>query len=560
MARIICKTCGTEAAVWTGQCPNCSGTTHIELTKPVDPMIGKTVHGGLKILRKLGQGGMGAVYLAEREGLGQKVALKFLNANLLTNSDVARRFINEAKTYARISHPNAVTLHDFQQDEDGALYIAMEYIEGTDLTRYIAERKRVPPAEAIEIALQVADVLHSAHAMGIIHRDLKPENVMIRTGMRGIFVKVLDFGIARLLDDGSTRLTQAGSIAGTPRYMAPEQVRAKDVDARADIYALGILLFEMLTGEHPFEGSSVAEILSAQVMTPMKHLGEVAPEFDGLAVDAVIQKATAKLREERYETMQHFAQALSNVVPTMTGFVPAQVPEAEADALAGGDTFIPNAVSASDKTLPAEPARDGFSKTAYPSPPVVAPRPRTGLWVGGAVGLLALVGVGVALALGGGRSPAPNGATEGASALAQPGAPGAAPRAEVQPAEVVPAAARVGGDAAAPVDDGRARFLSEEILLKARAAFAAGNLDEARRISEVLSEPHPAVEGDLAKLVGDLQDAQRQLKQGQALVRQGDCARAIAVFDALLKSYPSVKDARRARASCQRMLPPSIAQ
>src|SRR4051812_30120726 len=195
MAVIICQSCGAEFASWAGSCPKCSGTQILEISGTADKMIGRTVSGGFKILRKLGQGGMGAVYMAEREGLGHKVALKFLNANLLTDADIARRFLNEAKTYARIAHPNAVTLHDFRQEEDGSLFIAMEFVEGADLKRFIAERKRLPPPEAVEIALQVADVLQNAHGKGIIHRDLKPENIMVRSGMRGIFVKVLDFGI-----------------------------------------------------------------------------------------------------------------------------------------------------------------------------------------------------------------------------------------------------------------------------------------------------------------------------------------------------------------------------
>jgi serine/threonine-protein kinase len=200
------------------------------------------------------------VYFAEQLGIGHRVALKFLKSEFSTDAEIARRFLNEAKSYARVAHPNAVALHDFGQDDEGNLFIAMEYCEGVDLKKVIAEQGRLPLIEGIEVVLQVADVLANAHEKGVIHRDLKPENIMIRRGIRGIHAKVLDFGIARLMDAG-TKLTVAGAIAGTPRYMSPEQVEGKEVDLRADIYSLGICLFEAITGHQPFDGTTITEIL-----------------------------------------------------------------------------------------------------------------------------------------------------------------------------------------------------------------------------------------------------------------------------------------------------------
>src|SRR3954469_735832 len=202
MAVFICQGCGAEHSSWGGKCPQCGTSETIRLAPATDRMVDRVVKGKFKIIRKLGQGGMGAVYLAEQLGIGHRVALKFLKSEFSSDAEIARRFLNEAKSYARVAHPNAVALHDFGQDEEGNLFIAMEYCEGVDLKKVIAEQGRLPMIEAIEIVLQVADVLANAHEKGVIHRDLKPENIMIRRGIRGVHAKVLDFGIARLMDAG----------------------------------------------------------------------------------------------------------------------------------------------------------------------------------------------------------------------------------------------------------------------------------------------------------------------------------------------------------------------
>ena len=315
MPVFICQGCGTEHTSWEGKCPQCGVSETIRLSPQTDRLVDRVIKNKWKIIRKLGQGGMGAVYLAEQVGIGQRVALKFLKSEFSTDAEIARRFLNEAKSYARVAHPNAVTLHDFGQDDDGNLYIAMEYCEGVDLKKVIAEQGRLSVIDAVEVVLQVSDVLATAHSRGVIHRDLKPENIMIRRGMRGVHAKVLDFGIARLMDAG-TRLTMAGAIAGTPRYMSPEQVEGREVDLRADIYSLGIVLFEALTGHQPFDGMTIAEILRKQVSEPMPHLTEKAADLDIPELDAVIQKACAKRRDDRWPDLLTFANALSQALPT----------------------------------------------------------------------------------------------------------------------------------------------------------------------------------------------------------------------------------------------------
>ena len=314
MAVFICQGCGAEHASWGGKCPHCGTSETIRLAPATDRLVDRVVKGKFKIIRKLGQGGMGAVYLAEQLGIGHRVAIKFLKAEFSTDAEIARRFLNEAKSYALVAHPNAVAFHDFGQDDEGNLFIAMEYCEGVDLKKVIAEQGRLPLAEAADVVIQVADVLANAHAKGVVHRDLKPENIMIRRGLRGVHAKVLDFGIARLMDAG-TKLTVAGAIAGTPRYMSPEQVEGKEVDHRADIYSLGIVLYEVLTGHQPFDGNTIAEILRKQSFDPMPTLASVAPDLDYPALEAVIQKACAKKRDERFPDARSMQLALRAGVP-----------------------------------------------------------------------------------------------------------------------------------------------------------------------------------------------------------------------------------------------------
>ncbi|MBI5546879.1 MAG: protein kinase [Deltaproteobacteria bacterium] len=314
---IHCQTCGVELATWTGKCPQCGGSSPMEIRTPQDPMLGKLIGGKYKVVKKLGQGGMGSVYLAENVGIGQRVAIKFLNPSFFGEETVVARFLNEARSYGQLTHPHAVQLHEHGQDEDGNLYISMEYVEGEDLKRLLEKEKRLPIREALDIVLQICDVLAYAHGKGIVHRDLKPENVIMVKGLRGWHAKVVDFGVARLAD--GNRVTAAGSICGTPRYMAPEQAEGRDVDHRVDIYALGLVLYELLTGMHPFIASTIAETMRRQVMEPMPHLSVAAPELKlPDALDAAIQKAVATDPAQRFASLTDFAPVLVALIPTST--------------------------------------------------------------------------------------------------------------------------------------------------------------------------------------------------------------------------------------------------
>src|SRR6185312_6502923 len=242
-------------------------------------------------------------------------------------------------------HPNAVGLVDSGQTDDGQLFLAMEFIAGKDLGKTITERGRMPIPDALDICVQCCDVLGYAHEKGIIHRDLKPENIMLVRGLRNYHAKVLDFGIARIVSDNATQLTVQGTICGTPRYMSPEQARGKDIDNRSDVYSLGLVLFEMLSGRQAYIYTSITDLLRAQVTEPVPHLFEVETGRDlPEGLDAVIQRACAKNRDERFISMGQFADALSKALPTQNEIRPFTDSQMQAlqpqDAASKGRTFL----------------------------------------------------------------------------------------------------------------------------------------------------------------------------------------------------------------------------
>ncbi|OYQ39887.1 hypothetical protein CHU94_11130 [Rhodoferax sp. TH121] len=264
----------------------------------------QVVAGRYQLLRKIGSGGMGAVYLAKQLGVGKQVALKFLPAHLSDDPQLRKRFEREAALTLEVSHPGAAQLLDTGVDEDGHLYLAFEYVDGDDLSTLLDREGALAFADAQEIVCKVAETLAFAHAKGVVHRDIKPENVRVRRDLAGWHVKVLDFGIARVMDEMATRLTMEGGVAGTPRYMAPEQISAGSVDARTDVYALGLVLFEALSGREAFDRDNTSQLLWAQLNDPVPLLRDVQPLRDYPALDALIAQACAKEPGERIQTMQ----------------------------------------------------------------------------------------------------------------------------------------------------------------------------------------------------------------------------------------------------------------
>jgi serine/threonine protein kinase len=253
------------------------------------------------LLEPIGHGGMAAVYRARQETLDRTVAVKVLSEHLATSDEFMARFTREARTAANMRHPNVITVHDFGQDERGVPYLVLEYVDGATLADLMdagLEDSRIP-----DLLDQIAAGLDYAHSRGVIHRDVKPGNVLLTEDRR---VVLADFGLAWLLE-GAIHLTLTGGVIGTPEYMSPEQASGQRVDARTDVYALGVVLFEMLTGDRPFTGDSPIGILLKHVQAPVPSIAALRPDLPP-AVDMVVQQALAKDPDQRFQTASALAR------------------------------------------------------------------------------------------------------------------------------------------------------------------------------------------------------------------------------------------------------------
>ena len=285
-------------------------------------MIGREIAGRYRIHSKLGEGGMGAVFKAEQISLKRTCAVKLLRPDVASSALLLRRFNAEAEAVAKLSHPNTVNIYDFGQDTDGTLFIAMEFVEGNSLREVIQADAPLSIKRALSIAAQICASLVDAHSQGIIHRDLKPDNVMLQDrGRQRDVVRVLDFGIAKLRDEGrSTQaaMTQAGDMLGTPQYMAPEQIRAEQIDGRTDIYALGCMLYEMITARLPFEAPTIMALLSKHLIEHPPAPSQRRPDL-GLppAIDELVMTAMAKEVNARPPTMEAFGERIAAYLATL---------------------------------------------------------------------------------------------------------------------------------------------------------------------------------------------------------------------------------------------------
>jgi serine/threonine-protein kinase len=285
----ICPVCKTDFSGGEVFCPN-DGTrlqtpsqiASLGEVERADPLLGTTLDGRYRILRRIGEGGMGIVYEAEHVVLEKRVALKVLRDDFSSRPEVVERFRQEAKSASRIGNEHIVDISDFGETPDGSSYFVMELLDGEDLATVLQRETTIPLARAADILLQCCKALGAAHSKGIVHRDMKPENIFLtqREG-RPDFVKIVDFGIAKMSDietkgTPGRKLTKTGMIFGTPEYMSPEQAAGKPLDHRVDIYALGVIFFEMLTGRVPFVGDTFMGILTQHMFEP-PHRGESEP-------------------------------------------------------------------------------------------------------------------------------------------------------------------------------------------------------------------------------------------------------------------------------------------
>lgn len=308
----VCPQCGKAFDDSADVCA--SDHSELILIDPADPdtMLGKLLDGRYRLIRKIGQGGMGAIYRAVHTEMSRTCAIKLLTGLSPGNDDAIARFKREAKNSSRIDNVHAVTIYDFGQTQDGLLFLVMELIDGQPLSRLIADQRVLPIDRVVHITSQIAEALAAAHALGIVHRDLKPDNVMImRRGSDTDFVKVLDFGIAKTVaDEGGDNLTKTGFVLGTPVYMSPEQLMGENLDGRSDIYSLAIIAYEMLSGRLPFEGENPQAVMMKRVMSEPIRLGAAAPSVSE-SVERAVMAGLERDRDTRTSEVQAFATGLS---------------------------------------------------------------------------------------------------------------------------------------------------------------------------------------------------------------------------------------------------------
>ncbi|HEY4160260.1 MAG TPA: serine/threonine-protein kinase [Polyangiaceae bacterium] len=302
----VCPTCGGRYPADFRVCPR-DATPLEDAPSDEDPLLGQLLAGSYEVMRVIGEGGMGRVYEARHTRLHAKhFAVKVLHHELARQPEVVTRFQREAEAASALIHPNVVDVYDVNTSPDGRPYIVAELLQGEELGNHLDRIGKLEVADAVRIVRQVCRGLAAAHASGIVHRDVKPENVFL-AGPEGI-VKMLDFGISKLAEspDG---LTKAGTVMGTPDYMAPEQARGDRVDARADIYAVGAILYRALTGRKPFEGLDPMATLTA-VLTQEPPRPTALEQSIPLALELVLQRAMAKSLKERFQTMEALEQEL----------------------------------------------------------------------------------------------------------------------------------------------------------------------------------------------------------------------------------------------------------
>ncbi|HEU4403810.1 MAG TPA: serine/threonine-protein kinase [Polyangiaceae bacterium] len=300
--------------------------TEVDDIDEVDPFLGTTIDGRYVLESVVGIGGMGIVYAGRHVLINKRVAIKVLRADMTRDKEMLDRFRREAQAASSIGHAHIIDVSDYGQLPDGSAFLVMEFLEGKSLAQEMRAKGPLPAKRIVHIARQVADALAAAHALGIVHRDLKPDNVhLIARGADEDFVKILDFGIAKMAGPGTDRLTRAGTVFGTPHYMAPEQAAGTNVDHRTDIYSLGVILYEMVSGTLPFDADNYMGILTQHMYKAPASLrtGDSAPPP---ALEAIVLKALAKIPAHRYQSM-------SELIEDLDRFSNGQMPEAVREML-----------------------------------------------------------------------------------------------------------------------------------------------------------------------------------------------------------------------------------
>jgi serine/threonine-protein kinase len=333
----ICPVCSTEYPDDVKFCPNDGQTLRSAL--PASDLVGQVVADRYHVIKKLGEGGMGQVYLAEHVKMGRRSAIKVMNPSMVHDPDAVARFNREASNASRITHPNVCAIYDFGETPDGLIYLAMEFIEGEPLTDLLERDGALPVPRAVGIFTQVADALQAAHDLGIVHRDLKPDNIMLAQKKGGDQVKVVDFGIAKAVggDESGQKVTKTGLVVGTPEFMSPEQLSGDKLDGRSDLYSLALVFYQMLAGKLPFDATTVQETMIKRLTDEPTKLAVSRPDLSFPAgLQPVLDTALTRNPVERYQTVAKFAADVASV----TGIgraASAAIPQTRAPA-GGADT------------------------------------------------------------------------------------------------------------------------------------------------------------------------------------------------------------------------------
>ena len=427
----ICPTCGTEYPLSERFCPR-DGTA-LRSANAGSDLMGTVVADRYHILKKLGEGGMGQVYLAEHVKMGRKSALKVMNPGMNQDADAIARFNREASNASRLNHPNICAIYDFGETPDGLIYLAMEFIEGQSLTSLVEKSGALPAARAAAIIHQSADALQVAHDAGIVHRDLKPDNIMIAKNRDGTdLAKVVDFGIAKAHSSDAQKVTKTGLVVGTPEYMSPEQLAGDKLDGRSDIYSLGLVAFNTLTGKLPFPAETAQEAMIARLVEQPKTLAEMKPDVAWPAeVQAVMDKALMRDVNERYQSAAQFGRELWAACESMPT---TQAAEAGTQVLSAPATAAAAGVPKTRVATPGEGSKTVAGAASPIAPAATAPaamavkKSNTAMIAAAVIGIAVLGGGGYLIFGGGTKTPAADSTAQ--NAAQQPsGAPGAAPTA-----------------------------------------------------------------------------------------------------------------------------------
>jgi len=500
----ICPTCSTEYPANERFCPR-DGTA-LRSQGGGNDLVGSILAERYHVLKKLGEGGMGQVYLAEHVKMGRRSAVKVMHPAMVNDADAIGRFNREAANASRINHPNVAGIYDFGETADGLVYLAMEFIEGETLTDLLKANGALPPARAAEITRQTAEALDVAHRMQIVHRDLKPDNIMItKDHDANDCVKVVDFGIAKAANSEAQNVTRTGMVVGTPEYMSPEQLSGAPLDGKSDLYSLGLVTFNMLTGKLPFPSDTTQSAMIMRLTERPRPLSEMKGDVTWPpALQAVMDKVLEKDVTQRYQNTREFSRALTAAVKDMP---------TRPSTAAGTIVMTPKGVDPVPAPTRKSAAAPATAKAAGSKVPML---------VGGLV-LLAAVGGGLAYM----KSSSAPAATTTAAAPASP-APAAAPTPTPAgtPAAATPLGAPVStlpavspADSAALVKDLRTALQHASEESRARSA-----LTEADRLSArtTLPEDKVLVEMIRAQAYGTLgQDARscQALRDGVAVAK-----------------------------------------